>query len=185
MSQYMAGLVCLLIVFVVMMILGFIYQSAIPEHFEELYQNRFVDDRWNRLFGVMTYEEVQTKVDSNILLVVVGCSVTVDALVRLTNAYLVSQRYGGRSAMRLQHHTNAAILQILAIMGQVWLGQNNKEDMLLADFHSGDEPMVEQIAAIELASQAEAELINSLKERARIQALVNGATANPLVGDGV
>ena len=87
-TQYMVGLVCLLIAFVVMMILGFIYQSAIPEHFEEMYQNRFVDDRWNRLFGVMTYEEVQTKVDSNILLVVVGCSVTVDGLVSVNQRTL-------------------------------------------------------------------------------------------------
>ena len=76
----MVGLICLLGMFVVMMVLGFVYQSAIPKHFEELYERRFVDDRWNRLFGVMTYEEVQTKVESNILLVVVGCSVTVDGL---------------------------------------------------------------------------------------------------------
>lgn len=91
----------------------------------------------------------------------------------------------GPSAFRVVHRTKVATLQILAIMGQVWLGQNNKEDLLLAYFHSGDEPMTEQTAAIEQASEEEAVLINSLKEQARIQALVNSATDNPLVGDGV
>ena len=81
MLQYMLGLICLLAMFIVMMVLGFVYQSVIPKHFEEMYQRRFVDDRWNRLFGVMTYEEVHTQVESNVLLVVVGCSVTVDGLV--------------------------------------------------------------------------------------------------------
>lgn len=81
--QYTLGLLVLLVTFVVMMVLGFVYQSVIPKHFEEMYNRRFVDDKWNRLFGIMTYEEVQTEVESNLLLVVVGCSVVVDGLVRV------------------------------------------------------------------------------------------------------
>lgn len=81
--------------FIVMLVLGFMYQSVIPAHFEELYKRRFVDETWNRLFGVMTYEQVQAQVESNILLVVVGCSVTVDGLVSLNK--------GSSPAMRLQH----------------------------------------------------------------------------------
>ena len=56
--QYIVGLVCLLVLFIVMMVLGFIYQSVIPKNFEEMYRNRFENDEWNRLFGVMSYEEV-------------------------------------------------------------------------------------------------------------------------------
>ena len=77
------------------------------------------------------------------------------------------------------------VLQILAIMGQVWLGQNNKEDALLADFHSGDEPMAEQIQAIERAAAEETALINTMREQARINAMVENTTDNPLAGDGV
>lgn len=66
-------------------------------------------------------------------------------------------------------------------MGQVWLGQHNKDDALVANLHTGDEPMIEQTQAIATAAAEEAALISSLKEEARIAALV----ANPLVGDGV
>ena len=76
------------------------------------------------------------------------------------------------------------LLQILAIMGELWLGKHNKEERLLADFHSGDEPMEEQTQALRKMAAREAAMINALKEKARIRALVK-ATTNPLAGDGV
>lgn len=177
MVQYMVGLVCLLVMFIVMLVLGFMYQSVIPTHFEELFKRRFVDDTWNRLFGVMTYEQVHTHVESNILMVVVGCSVTVDGLVSLKSPF-------ARHA-RLQHGAETTVLlQILAIMGELWLGKHNKEELLLGDFHSGDEPMEEQTQALRKVAAQEAAMINDMREQARIRSLVN-STANPLAGDGV
>lgn len=177
--QYIVGLVCLLVLFIVMMVLGFIYQSVIPKHFEEMYRNRFENDEWNRLFGVMSYEEVQTKVESNLLLVVVGCSVTVDGLVSCS----VCPRFAVRTLHRPDRER--CVAQILAILGQMWLGQNNKEDIMLLNFHTGDEPMAEQVDALDKAAAEEMALIQALKEEARIKALVEETTDNPLVGDGV
>jgi hypothetical protein len=79
--QYIVLLVAMLALFVVMLVLGFIYQSVIPAHFEEMYKQRFVDNRWNELFGVVTYAEVQGQVETNIMLVVVSCSMVIDGLV--------------------------------------------------------------------------------------------------------
>lgn len=74
-------MVALLVLFVVMLVLGFIYQSVIPAHFEEMYNNRFVNNQWNDLFGVATYEEIEGQVETNIEMVVVSCSMVIDVLV--------------------------------------------------------------------------------------------------------
>ena len=76
--------------------------------------------------------------------------------------------------------------QVLAILGQLWLGQNNKEDLMKPDFHEGDEATDEQLIAYGKKEATDKEFIKEAVEQARLDALVQQNIANPLaVGDGV
>jgi hypothetical protein len=86
--QYLVLMLAMLAMFVVLVVLGLIYQSVIPAHFEDMYSKRFIEPRWNELFGVMTYAEVQGQVETNIMMVVVSCSMAIDGLVRHSHAHM-------------------------------------------------------------------------------------------------
>ena len=68
---------------------------------------------------------------------------------------------------------------MLAILGQLWLGQNNKEDIMMSDLHEGDEPMAEQLTAFSKKELADQEFIKAAVEQTRLDALVEQAVANP------
>ena len=54
--------------------------------------------------------------------------------------------------------------QVLAILGQLWLGQNNKEDLMKPDFHEGDEATDEQLIAYGKKEATDKEFIKEAVE---------------------